>query len=56
MNPMYVFALAILLGFQSGCMVMWHHYRRQITQLERDREWERSERRRLESGARIIER
>ena len=44
MNPVYVFALAVLLGFQSGCMVMWHHYRRQIADLEREREWERMRR------------
>ncbi|GAA2818084.1 hypothetical protein [Saccharopolyspora taberi] len=44
MSPFYMFALAVLLGFQSGWIVMWSHYRRRIADLEREREWERMRR------------
>ncbi|MGW1679528.1 hypothetical protein [Saccharopolyspora sp. NPDC002376] len=56
MNPLYVFALAILLGFETCYIVLSHHYRRQITQLKSEWEWERRERRLLESGMRLVER
>ncbi|MCP2164589.1 hypothetical protein [Goodfellowiella coeruleoviolacea] len=63
MNAMFVLVLAVLLGAHAGCVLLWHHlrrqrderdalrahYLRQIEQLERDLRWERGQRYRHEA-------